>query len=106
VLGKLKKVNNSTVFATTASAFKQAFKRTIQRAKKLYLIDCNESDISPDPTFMHGLRFHDLRHESTSRLFELGLNVMEVASITGHKELKMLARYTHLKAENLAKKLN
>jgi integrase len=33
------------------------------------------------------LRFHDLRHEATSRLFEKGFNPMEVASITGHKTL-------------------
>ena len=51
------------------------------------------------------LRFHDLRHEATSRLFEIGLNMMEVASITGHKELSMLKRYTHLKAIDLVKKL-
>ena len=51
------------------------------------------------------LRFHDLRHEATTRLFEKGLNIMEVASITGHKDLRMLRRYTHLKAEELAKNL-
>ncbi|MDG1687428.1 MAG: site-specific integrase [Gammaproteobacteria bacterium] len=51
------------------------------------------------------LRFHDLRHEAISRFFEMGLNVMEVASISGHKDLKMLQRYTHLRAEDLAKKL-
>jgi integrase len=51
------------------------------------------------------LRFHDLRHEATSRLFEIGLNPMEVASITGHKTLQMLKRYTHLKAEDLAQRL-
>ena len=51
------------------------------------------------------LHFHDLRHESTSRFFELGLNVVEVAAITGHKDLKMLQRYTHLRAEDLARKL-
>jgi len=49
--------------------------------------------------------FHDLRHEATSRFFEKGLNVMEVATITGHKDLRMLQRYTHLKAEDLAVKL-
>ena len=54
---------------------------------------------------MVDLRFHDLRHEATSRLFEKGLNVMEVAAITGHKTLDMLKRYTHLRAEDLAKKL-
>ncbi len=52
------------------------------------------------------LRFHDLRHEATSRLFERGVfDSMEVACITGHKTLSMLKRYTHLKAEDLAKKL-
>lgn len=53
-----------------------------------------------------GLRFHDLRHEATSRLFELGLDRIEAASITGHKTLQMLKDYTHLRAERLAKKLN
>ncbi len=52
-----------------------------------------------------GLRFHDLRHEATSRLFEKGLNTMEAAAVTGHKTLVMLKRYTHLRAEDLAEKL-
>jgi integrase len=52
------------------------------------------------------LRFHDLRHEATSRFFEHRLNVMEVSSITGHQTLQMLRRYTHLKAEDLVKKLD
>ncbi|MHB1528578.1 MAG: tyrosine-type recombinase/integrase [Acidiferrobacteraceae bacterium] len=50
---------------------------------------------------IEGLTFHDLRHEATSRLFEKGLNPMEVAAITGHKTLQMLKRYTHLRAEDL-----
>ncbi|MBU2804996.1 site-specific integrase [Acidithiobacillus ferridurans] len=54
---------------------------------------------------IEGLRFHDLRHEATSRLFEKGLNPMQVAAITGHKTLQMLKRYTHLRAEDLAKLL-
>ena len=51
-----------------------------------------------------GLNFHDLRHEATSRLFEKGWNIMEVAAVTGHKDLRMLQRYTHLRAEDLAAK--
>lgn len=51
------------------------------------------------------LRLHDLRHEGTSRLFEKGLNVMEAASVTGHKTLSMLKRYTHLNPTDIAKKL-
>lgn len=50
-------------------------------------------------------RLHDLRHEATSRLFEKGLDVMQVKSITGHKSMQMLSRYTHLKADELAKLL-
>lgn len=52
------------------------------------------------------LRFHDLRHEAISRLFEKGLNMIEVASISGHGELKMLKRYTHLRASELARRLD
>lgn len=51
------------------------------------------------------LRYHDLRHEATSRLFERGFTMMEVASITGHKTLSMLKRYTHLSPDDLAEKL-
>ncbi len=54
---------------------------------------------------IEGLRFHDLRHESTSRLFERGFNPMEVSAVTGHKTLQMLKRYTHLRAEDLAKRM-
>jgi len=57
------------------------------------------------PCRHRGLRFHDLRHEATSHLFEKGLNPMQVTAITGHKILQMLKRYTHLRAEDLAKLL-
>ncbi len=50
---------------------------------------------------VEGMTFHDLRHEAASRLFEKGLNPMQVAAITGHKTLQMLKRYTHLRAEDL-----
>ncbi len=50
-------------------------------------------------------RFHDLRHEATSRLFEKQLTLPEVASVTGHKTWQMLRRYTHLRAEALVAKL-
>ena len=56
-------------------------------------------------TGLKNLRLHDLRHEATTRFFELGLNVMEVSTITGHKDLRMLKRYTHIRAKDLAKKL-
>jgi integrase len=50
--------------------------------------------------------WHDLRHESLSRLAERGdLSVLELAAVSGHKTLQMLKRYTHLRAEDLARKL-
>lgn len=50
--------------------------------------------------------WHDLRHEALSRLAERGdFSVLELAAISGHKTLQMLKRYTHLQAENLARKL-
>lgn len=51
------------------------------------------------------LHLHDLRHEAASRLFELGLNVMEVAAVTGHRDLRSLKRYTHIDASHLARKI-
>ena len=47
------------------------------------------------------LRFHDLRHEATSRLFEAGFDIPEVSLVTGHKDWKMLRRYLHLQAHHL-----
>jgi integrase len=51
------------------------------------------------------LHFHDLRHEAISRFFEKGLSVPEVALISGHRDVRQLFRYTHLRAEDVAKKL-
>lgn len=42
------------------------------------------------------LHFHDLRHEAISRLFEADWDIPQVASVSGHKDWKMLQRYTHL----------
>jgi len=50
---------------------------------------------------IQGLHFHDLRHEATSRLVEIGLSDTKVRLITGHKSPQMLARYAHLRAEDL-----
>lgn len=52
------------------------------------------------------LRWHDLRHEAASRLFEKGLHPLEVASVTGHRSMQMLKRYTHLDARDVLRKLD
>jgi integrase len=56
-------------------------------------------------TFLLELRFHDLRHEAVTRLFEKGLNPIEVGLVSGHKTLSMLQRYTHLRSADLVTKL-
>ena len=86
-------------------SFEKVWQRTLARALAAYQADCAAARKKPDPAFLTDLRFHDLRHEATSRLFEKGLGVMEVASMTGHKSLSMLKRYTHVEARRLAKKL-
>lgn len=44
------------------------------------------------------LRFHDLRHEGVSRLFETGKTIPQVASVSGHRSWQSLQRYSHLRA--------
>lgn len=51
---------------------------------------------------IEGLTEHDLRHEACSRLFEKGLNLMQVKTVSGHKSVQMLARYTHLNVDDIA----
>lgn len=52
------------------------------------------------------LNFHDLRHEATSRLFErTTLTDLQIAKITGHKDIRSLARYANLRGSDLAGKL-
>ena len=51
------------------------------------------------------LHFHDLRHEATTRLANKLPNILELSAVTGHKDLRMLKRYYHPKAEDLALKL-
>ena len=53
---------------------------------------------------LKNVRFHDLRHEATSRLFEMGWSIEEVRLVTGHADLKSLMRYTHLQPDRLVSK--
>lgn len=50
------------------------------------------------------LRFHDLRHEAISSFFEKGLSIAEVRLISGHRDIRQLFRYTHLRAEDILMK--
>lgn len=53
-----------------------------------------------------GLRFQDLRHEATSRLYErTKMTDLKIASITGHTNMRMLQRYANLRASELASEM-
>jgi integrase len=92
--------------------------RAIQELKKLpvsidgKLFPCKRSDTF---TFYYrqlqrwsGVkkRFHDTRHTFASRSTISGWSITEIAAQGGWKQLQVLKRYTHIKAEYLAKKMN
>ena len=87
VLEALPRSANGRVFPITAQAVKLSWGRACKRAG------------------IKGLHFHDLRHEATSRLAEKLPNLIELAAVTGHKDLRMLKRYYHPRAADLARKL-
>lgn len=47
------------------------------------------------------LHFHDFRHEGVTRLFEQGYRIEQVSLVSGHRDWKMLARYTQIRAKDL-----
>lgn len=87
ILSAMPRSIDGRVFGTTPNAVVMIWKRSIKRLD------------------IQNLRWHDLRHEAISRLFEKGLNPIEVRQISAHKNMNMLARYTHLTAGNLIAKL-
>lgn len=86
-LRRKKLAQDDRVFPVTPNALKLSWQRAVKRAG------------------VDDLHFHDLRHEATSRLAEKVPNLIELAAITGHKDLRMLKRYYHPRAEDLAAKL-
>lgn len=92
------------VFRVRSDAVTRAFDRAVKRARKLYIDECTKERRHPDPKYLTDLCFHDLRHEATSRLAEI-FPMHELTKITGHKDPRMLMRYYHPRAEDLAKRL-
>jgi len=87
VLQALPRAIDGRVFPVTPNALKHAWERACEAAG------------------IQDLHFHDLRHEAASRIAERLPNIIELAAVTGHKDVKMLARYYHPRAEELALKL-
>lgn len=87
VLQALPRSIDGRVFRTSGEAVKQAFTRCCKRAG---LVD---------------LHFHDLRHEATTRLARKLPNIIELARVTGHRDVNMLRRYYNITPAELALKL-
>ncbi len=86
------------VFPMGMDALRSQFKRLKDYTKTQW----NGVGINP----FDDLRFHDLRHEALSRLSDLGLNVIELSHISGHRTLGMLKRYTHPSHVAILKRLD
>lgn len=97
---------NGPVFLLTADALKKAWQRCLRTARKNYEKECAEAGTVPDPMLLKNLRWHDLRHEATSRIAPKLDHVLELSAVTGHKDLRMLKRYYHPNASDIASKLD
>lgn len=87
LLRRIPRALDGRVFPITVDSLKQAFKRAV------------------DSAGLDDFHFHDLRHEATTRMAQLLPNVIELASVTGHQDLRMLQRYYHPNPTELATKL-
>jgi integrase len=96
---------NRPLFKQTAHSITVAFRRAVERARQVYLAECEANGQTADPDFLTGLHLHDARHEACSSLFEAGLSVIEVSSMSGHLDLRSLKRYSHVNPERLALRL-
>lgn len=106
LLKKLPHRIDGKVFGLQPGSITQAFTRARKRARLTYEDGCKAAGMAPNPDFLVDLRIHDHRHEATSRLYErTDMRDGEIAAITGHKDTSMLRRYTHLRGEELAKKM-
>jgi integrase len=90
----LPRSTSGRLFTAKPGSIRSAFLIAVRKAKAV----CHEE-------MLQNLRFHDLRHEGITRMFEKGLNSIEVGMISGHKTLSMLQLYTHLRSEELVAKL-
>lgn len=81
----IKDRTEGSIFGVRAASVSTAFTRACQ-------------DVNPP---IEDLTFHDLRHRATAQFFRMGLQIPQVALLTGHKTWAMLRRYTDIKPEDV-----
>jgi len=94
-----------SVFGISSATATQAWRRAVVRARREYERTCVEQGTVPDGDYLRDCHFHDLRHSAITEFAERGLSTLKLASISGHKTVGMLARYTHINASRLAAEL-
>lgn len=99
-----KKNPPNKLFNISAGAISRAFNRALHKARQKYEKLSQSKNQENNPNYLIDLRFHDLRHEATSRLAEI-YEMHELAKITGHKDTRMLLRYYHPDVVKLTQKL-
>jgi integrase len=79
--------NKPEIFPYTVDAIGAAFTRATQ------FLGINTEEMDEEDK----LKFHDLRHEGVSRLFEMGRTIPLAASVSGHRSWTSLKRYAQIK---------
>ena len=101
ILNSLTRKLYGAVFdGVTDNAVKLSYIRAVKRARGIYI-----KTGGADPRMLVDLHFHDLRHIAVTRLAEKLPNIVELAAVSGHTDVRMLRRYYHPKAETLALKI-
>lgn len=110
------KLEDGRVFKSRPDTITKAFNDALANARQAYVKGLTLrlryeghppskiNQLIDSAPFLVNLRFHDLRHEATSRLAEI-FPLHELTKITGHQDTRMLMRYYHPRPEDLAKKL-
>jgi integrase len=98
IFKSIPKTHPDKIFPVGLCWLRRYFEKTRTRAKQNW----TDNGINP----FEDLRYHDLRHEALSRLSDSGLNVIELAHISGHRVLSMLQVYTHPSHEAIFAKLD
>ncbi|VFR81322.1 Shufflon-specific DNA recombinase [plant metagenome] len=92
------------IFTMRPGSVTRAFIRARRRAQRRYHELCHRHGRRPREHYFDNLRFHDLRHEATSRLAGV-FAAHKLAKITGHRDTRMLLRYYHPRGWELAREL-
>lgn len=90
------------IFDITPGAVTKAFGRARERARLAYTALCKKYNRRPVAAYFHDLRFHDLRHESTSVMADI-YQMHHLSKVNGNKDTKTLLRYYNPRGRDLVR---